>query len=155
MTGGQGPDQRNARKWDDAEVESLHRLREKLMSDLEALPKPHGRQDEEDALQGELSGLESRRLYAQDELKALDRNVESKNRELQFAQDQLDEARPKLDEQSQGLTTLRAELERHTAAVSRVEDRVFAPAKRQKGRQGDDPGRRWQSLRHHSLPLEP
>ena len=126
MTGGQGPDQRNARKWDEAEVESLSKLKDNLLSSLEALPKPHQKKDEEDALQGELSGLENRRKYAEDELKALDRNVESKRRELQFAQGQLAEAEPKLQEQSQGVDNRKAELERHRTVVSTAEDQVFA-----------------------------
>jgi len=126
MTGGQGPDQRNARKWDDAEVESLYKLKDNFISSLEGLPSAHQRKDEEDAVQGELSGLENRRKFAEDELKALDRNIESKRKELQFAKTQLAEAEPKLREQSQGVDNLEAELERHRTVVSTAEDKIFA-----------------------------
>ncbi|TKX27575.1 RecF/RecN/SMC N-terminal domain-containing protein 2 [Elsinoe australis] len=126
MTGGQGPDQRNARKFDDNEVDKLHQLKDKFMADIAALPSAHSRQDEEDELQGELSGLESRRTFAEDELKHLNRNLESKKREVQNARNQLEETEPKLAEQSQGLETMRTRLTTATSAVSTVEDRVFA-----------------------------
>ncbi|KAF4554085.1 RecF/RecN/SMC N terminal domain-containing protein 1 [Elsinoe fawcettii] len=126
MTGGQGPDQKNARKWDDSEVDNFHKLKDKYMSDLAALPSTHNRQDEEDELQGELSGLESKRAFVDDELKHLNRNLDSKRRELQNARNQLNEIQPKLTEQSQGLDGLRARLNTAASAVSGVEDRVFA-----------------------------
>lgn len=126
MTGGQGPDQKNARKWEDNEVDNLRRLQEKFVADIAALPKGHQRQSEEEALQGELTGLESRRSYAQDELKALDHNIDSKNRELQNARGQLKEVTPKYNEQSQGLVTLRAQLQTFTRTVAQAEDQIFA-----------------------------
>ncbi|CAD0090340.1 unnamed protein product [Aureobasidium mustum] len=127
MTGGHGSnDQRNARKWEDSEVENLRRLKDKLLADLSALPKGHRRQAEEEALQGELAGLESRRAFADEELKALESNIESKRRELNFARRQLEETRPKYEEQAQGVTTLRSQLESYSSSVATVEDEVFA-----------------------------
>lgn len=127
MTGGFGAnDQRNARKWEDTEVENLRRLKDKFLADIAALPKGHRRQAEEETLQGDLAGLESRRTYAEDELKVLDANIDSKRRELNFARGQLAEARPKYDEQSQGLVTLRNQLQTFSTAVANVEDQVFA-----------------------------
>ncbi|PNS13823.1 hypothetical protein CAC42_1314 [Sphaceloma murrayae] len=126
MTGGQGPDQKNARKFEDNEVDKLHQLKDKYMADLAAIPSAHNRQDEEDELQGDLSGLESKRTFAEDELKHINRNLDSKKRELQNAKAQLKETRPKLDAQSQGLATLRARLGTASSTVSSVEDRVFA-----------------------------
>lgn len=64
--------------------------------------------------------------YAQDELAALDRNIESKNRELDFARGQLEDIQPKYDEQASGLETLRQTLEENTSSVAEVEDSVFA-----------------------------
>lgn len=127
MTGGQGPnDARSARRWDDAELRNSEALKDRLEAELRALPINHQRQAEEETLQGELSGLEARRSYAEDELQTLDRNIASKRRELEFAQGQLAEATPKYNEQSQGLANLRAELETFTASISEAEDAVFA-----------------------------
>ncbi|GAM86041.1 hypothetical protein ANO11243_040510 [Dothideomycetidae sp. 11243] len=126
MTGGQGPDQRNARRYDDAELDRLHELREKYMADLRALPSAYSRKDEEDELQGELSGLESRRSFAADELGHLKRNLESKQKELQYLRGQLREMEPRASQQAHGLETLKARLDRARETVSQVEARVFA-----------------------------
>ena len=127
MTGGHGfNDQRNARKWEDTEVENLRRLKDKFLADIAALPKGHRRQAEEETLQGELAGLESRRAYAEEELGALDANIESKSRELSHASNQISETRPKYEEQLQGLSTLRGQLQQFSSAVAGIEDQVFA-----------------------------
>ncbi|KAJ5668438.1 Structural maintenance of chromosomes protein 1 [Penicillium maclennaniae] len=94
MTGGRGPQQNNSKRWEDSEVENLHKLKEKLMSDLANLPKAHRRGSEEETLQGELVGLEQRLNYARDELKALERNIESKGSELDFVKRQVQDLRP-------------------------------------------------------------
>lgn len=127
MTGGHGPnDQRNARKWEDTEVENLRRLKDRFLAEISALPKGHRRQEAEEALKAELAGLESRRAYADDEVRALDSNIESKGRELNFARSQLDETEPKYEEQSEGLSTLRSQLEQYSDSVAGVEDEVFS-----------------------------
>ncbi|KAK3078469.1 hypothetical protein LTS18_007433, partial [Coniosporium uncinatum] len=127
MTGGRGPqDDKNKRRWEDNEVENLRRLKEKLLADLAALPKGHRRGMEEETLQGELTGLEQRLNYAQEEVKALERNIASKKAEHDNAQAQLDEAQPKFEEQSQRLEDLKQTLQGHQDTISEVEDEVFA-----------------------------
>ncbi|KAK5016555.1 Structural maintenance of chromosomes protein 1, partial [Cryomyces antarcticus] len=126
MTGGRGPNDRNARRWEDTNVEGLLRMKDKYLREIAALRKGHRRGTEEETLQGELTGLEQRLAYAQDELKALDRNLESKQKELDFAQSQLSEATPRYREHSQGLDNLRARLQGFKDAVAAVEDQVFA-----------------------------
>ncbi|TKA32416.1 hypothetical protein B0A50_01522 [Salinomyces thailandicus] len=124
MTGGAEPNEKK-RRFEEAEVENLRSLAEKFRADIEALPKGHKRQAEEEQLQSELSGLEAKLRYAQDEVKALDRNIQSKNKELQYIRDQINEAQPKFQEQSRGLETLRESLEEYTETIAEVEDGVF------------------------------
>ncbi|KAK1069007.1 Structural maintenance of chromosomes protein 1B [Friedmanniomyces endolithicus] len=125
MTGGQEPNDKK-RRFEDAEVETLRTLAEKFKADIEALPKGHKRQSEEEQLQSELTGLDAKLKYAQDELKALERNIESKDKELDHERRQLAQAQPKYDEQAQGLESLRAALAEHTASIGEVEDEIFA-----------------------------
>jgi len=125
MTGGQEPNDKK-RRFEDAEVENLRTLAEKFKADIEALPKGHKRQSEEEQLQSELTGLDAKLKYAQDELKVLERNIESKRKELDHERRQLAQAQPKYDEQAQGLESLRAALAEHTASIGEVEDEVFA-----------------------------
>lgn len=124
MTGGRGP-QQNSKRWEDSEVENLHKLKEKLVSDLGNLPKSHRRGSEEETLQGELVGLEQRLNYTQDELKALERNIESKRSELDFVKRQMEDLRPKYTERKENLDELDETIETSQASVSTVEDEVY------------------------------
>ncbi|KAK4574371.1 Structural maintenance of chromosomes protein 1B [Recurvomyces mirabilis] len=124
MTGGQEPSDKK-RRFEEAEVDNLRTLVDKFRGDIEALPKPQKRQAEQEQLQSDLSGLELKLKYDQDELKTLERNIESKTRELDHEHAQLAEAQPKFDEQSRGLETLKAQLEEYTSSIAEVEDEVF------------------------------
>ncbi|KAJ5594096.1 Structural maintenance of chromosomes protein 1 [Penicillium hispanicum] len=124
MTGGRGP-QQNSKRWEDSEVENLHKLKDKLMGDLANLPKSHRRGSEEETLQGELVGLEQRLNYARDELKALERNIESKLSELDFARRQVEDLRPTYTERKERLDELDEKIETTQATVSTVEDEIY------------------------------
>ncbi|KAJ5714870.1 Structural maintenance of chromosomes protein 1 [Penicillium malachiteum] len=124
MTGGRGP-QQNSKRWEDSEVENLHKLKEKLVSDLKTLPKSHRRGGEEETLQGELVGLEQRLAYAKEELKALDRNIKSKRSEIDFVKRQLEDLRPKYTERKENLDELDETIETSQSSVSEVEDEIY------------------------------
>lgn len=123
MTGGQGPKQ-DSRRWEDAEVENLRKLKDKLVSELSALPEPR-RDGSEEILQGELSALEQSLKYLDDEIKAHERNEASKQKELKHAEQELAGAEPKFDEKSRDLQSLKSILQEYRDAVSEVEDEVF------------------------------
>lgn len=127
MTGGRGPNEK-PRRWDDAEVENLRRLAEKYRSEIAALDSSkslrHGREEEE-KLQGELAALEQRLVYVREEVKALTRNIESKQKEHIHKKGVLNEAKPKYQQQSQGLENLKNNIKRFQDAVATVEDEVF------------------------------
>ena len=133
MTGGRGPQDRNAKRWEDSEVENLKRVRDGLMAELSALPRGHRRGMEEEQLQGELAGLEQRLKYLTEEATSLGRNIDSKSAELRNARTVLGDAEPKLRNQESGLATLRANFERHRTSVATVEDTVFADFCRRTG----------------------
>ncbi|KAL8721094.1 MAG: hypothetical protein Q9225_002166 [Loekoesia sp. 1 TL-2023] len=124
MTGGQGGKQ-DTRRWEDAEVENLRKLKDKLIADLSSLPEPRRGTTEEETLQGELTGLEQKLVYARDELKAYERNQISKQKELSYAQEQLEGARPKYREKLGELENSKRHLEELQAAVSEIQDEVF------------------------------
>jgi structural maintenance of chromosome 1 len=124
ISGGESPGDRK-RRWEDAEVENLRTLVQKLKADLDALPNDHKRQIEEEALQSELSGLQQKLQYAQDELAALDTNIASKSRELDHFKNELARDQPKYDQQARGLENLREQLEEYAASIAEVEDEIF------------------------------
>lgn len=124
MTGGRGP-QQNSKRWEESEVENLHKLKDKLMGDLSSLPKGHRRGTEEETLQGDLVGLEQRLAYALEESKALERNLESKNNELGFVKRQLEDLRPKFAERKETLEELEQSVTETQESVSGVEDDIY------------------------------
>ncbi|KAJ5396610.1 Structural maintenance of chromosomes protein 1 [Penicillium cosmopolitanum] len=125
MTGGRGPQQNASKRWEDSEVENLHKLKDKLLGDLNSLPKSHRRGSEEETLQGELVGLEQRLNYARDELKALERNIKSKHSELDFVKQQMEDLRPKYTERKENLDELDETIENSQESVSNVEDEIY------------------------------
>ncbi|KAI9800194.1 MAG: hypothetical protein M1825_004178 [Sarcosagium campestre] len=125
MTGGRGPGQHNSRRWEDTEVENLRKLKDKLMGELAALPKGNRRGFAEETLQGELAGLEQRLDYAREELKGLERNLQSKKSETSFAKKQVKEVQPKYESKRRELENVRQGLARYQQAVAAVEDEVF------------------------------
>ena len=125
MTGGRGREQ-NARRWEDTEVENLRKLAAKLRSELVALPEGRRNATEEETLQGELTGLEQKLIYAREETRAHDRNLTSKQTELSHVQRQLTEVKPKFEEKLQELENLKSTLRSFRNAVEEVEDEVFA-----------------------------
>lgn len=124
MTGGASTFDKK-RRFEDAEVDALRSHVDKFRADIDALPKGHKRQAEEEQLRSELVGLENKQNYLKEELKALDRNIESKRRELQHLKNQIKEVKPKYEKQNRGVESLRRSLEEHQASAAEVEDEVF------------------------------
>lgn len=125
MTGGRGPNDNSTRKFQDADVESLRKLKDNLMNDLQALPRGHKAVTDEEALRGELDGFQQRLAFAQEEGKALNKNIESKKKELAFVQKQANEARPKYQQQLQTLESIKEQVQEYKAQLHQVEDEVF------------------------------
>lgn len=127
MTGGQGPNDNKQRKvWDESEVDNLRRLKDKLLGDIQSLPRAQESALQEESLQSELSGLQQKVAFAQDEIKALEKNVESKERETEHVQEQLDEYKPKYEDHADSFEKLQGRISEEQKEVDGVEDGVFA-----------------------------
>jgi len=125
MTGGRGPNDRNGRKWDDVEIENLRRMKDKLKADIEALPSDRDTAATEETLQGEMTALEQRINYCQEEIQALDRNLDGKRRERDAVQRQLNDVRPKYQNQARNLATLQTAMDTRRDEIAQAEDEVF------------------------------
>jgi structural maintenance of chromosome 1 len=124
MTGGRGRES-NARRWDEAEIGKFDKLKQKLIDDLEALPQERSRIAEEQALQTDLAGLESRLQFAKEELDALNKNLKSKKKEIDHVKGQLREEKPKMNAEESKLEKIDEDISDYTDAVVKVEDEVF------------------------------
>ena len=125
MTGGQGSKQ-ESRRWEDTNVENLRKVKDKLHADLSALQISRQGRSEEETLQDELVGAEQRLFYAQDEMKALQRGEESKEKELSHLQAELRQVLPKYKEKQKELDRLKDSLEEQKQEVNEIEDGIFA-----------------------------
>lgn len=125
MTGGQGG-KNDARRWEDAEVENLRKLKDKLIADIESLPESRRGATEEEALRGELTGLEQRLAYALEENKKIDRIEASKQKEFSHLQQELANTKPKYKGKLRELENLEGNLKEFRDAVGEIEDEVFA-----------------------------
>ena len=125
MTGGQGSKQ-DSRRWDDSNVENLRKVKDKLLADLRAMPVSRQGKSEEETLQDELIDVEQKLSYAQDEIKALQRNEESKEKELSHIQAELKQILPKFKEKLNELDHLKSSLEEQKQEANEIEDGIFA-----------------------------
>lgn len=124
MTGGQGGKQ-DTRRWEDTEVENLHKLREKLQAEILSLPDSRRGAAEEEALQGELVSLEQKILYLQEESKGLERNQTSKQTALNHAKSELKTVKPKYDQKLREFQAVGQSQKRHQDAIKETQDEIF------------------------------
>ncbi|KIV90895.1 hypothetical protein PV10_05499 [Exophiala mesophila] len=125
MTGGRGREQ-NARRWDDAEVDKLNKLKDKLMEEWQALPPERSRVAEEQSLQNDLSGLEARLRYSKEELDALQRNMQSKKHEVDHTSSQLRDEKPKMKSELSKLEKIDQDIADYQESINKVENDIFA-----------------------------
>ena len=132
MTGGRGRDS-NTRRWDDAEISKFDKLKDKLLTDIEALPQERSRIAEEQTLQSDLSGLESRLRFAKEELDGLNKNLQSKKKEIDHVKAQLKEDKPKMKAEQNKLEKIDEDVSDYSDSVVQVEDEIFGDFCQQHG----------------------
>lgn len=126
MTGGRVHEGRNnKRKFEEVDVTNLGKVRDKLMAEIAALPRV-SKSGAEEALASEVSGLEQRLIYANNELKAFEQNLESKKKELDFSERQLEGIQPDYEEKLSEYEGLHATVKEFQDAVSEVQDEIFS-----------------------------
>ncbi|RMZ92601.1 hypothetical protein DV736_g192, partial [Chaetothyriales sp. CBS 134916] len=132
MTGGRGRED-NKRRWDDADVDKLNKLRENLQADLAALPQERSSIAEEQNLSHELRALESRLREVREELSALDKNLNSKKKEVDHVKQELKQNRSKLKAEEHKVQSIDQDISHYSDAVRNVENQVFSAFCQQHG----------------------
>jgi structural maintenance of chromosome 1 len=126
MTGGKTPESKgNKRKFEEHDVQNLRKMEENIRGELEKLPRDR-RGAAEETLQNDLAGLEHRLRLARSELEAFEKNLHSKQKEIDNQRRGLEEYEPKLEDKEGHLERTRATVAKFEAAISEVEDRIFA-----------------------------
>ncbi|CAO2657490.1 Nn.00g036160.m01.CDS01 [Neocucurbitaria sp. VM-36] len=128
QTGGEleRDDDLTEQSWDERSyqtlVDQVHRY-EKELSNLPKLDRTHTKEQD---LQVELLDLQDQILRAQEEAKALGRNIESVKKELSHHKSELRGVRPNYEKQAQRLQNREDELKTYQNTVDQVNDQVFA-----------------------------
>ena len=127
MTGGRGPEPKGSkRKFEDVDVQNLHRIASKLKDEIDRLPKADRRGMQEETLQIDLAGLERRLAGVKDEVLAFNKNHASKKKEVESHKKQLRDLQPKYNGQASKLENTSQTVQQFRDAIARVEDLVFA-----------------------------
>ncbi|KPI41684.1 Structural maintenance of chromosomes protein 1 [Cyphellophora attinorum] len=124
MTGGRGRES-NTRKWDDAELDKLNMLKDKLMNDMSALPQERSHQVEEQTLTSDLTGLEGRLAAAEEEESAFERNIEGKAAEAKAIKEKVKNKKPQMRDLEGKLEQIDDDIQNYEASVIQVENEVF------------------------------
>ena len=124
MTGGKT--NKTKRRFEVHDMQNLEKVVVKLKDEVAKLPRAdHGLQEEED-MRNMLDGLQQQLKFANSELAAFEKNLESKNKQLRHEQGELAEVEPKLVEEQSKLENSRQAVRKFQAAIARVEDQMFA-----------------------------
>lgn len=126
MTGGRGPDSKGKRRFEEHDVQNLQKMADKFQDEINKLPRPDRRGVAEEMLQNELTGLDQRLKFANNELTAFTQNIASKKKELEHVKRQVKEWQPKFKEEENKFQKTRTAVEKFKAAIAEVEDKIFA-----------------------------
>lgn len=127
MTGGRGADGKSGkRRFEEQDVQNLNKMKDRLMAELDSLPKGSRRGAAEETLQSDLTGLEQQLAYAKSEVIAFEQNLASKKKHLDHEKRQLKEMKPKYNEKLKEFEAVKANVKEFQDAVAEVEDEIFA-----------------------------
>jgi structural maintenance of chromosome 1 len=128
QTGGEleRDDDANEQQWDERSYQTLLDQVQRFQKELADLPKLDRKQQQETELEVELNDLQDQIRRAQEESKALSRNIESTKKEQTHHKSELRGVRPNYDQQAQRLENREEELQGYQDSVDQVTDEVFS-----------------------------
>ncbi|KAJ4358889.1 Structural maintenance of chromosomes protein 1 [Ascochyta clinopodiicola] len=128
QTGGEldRDDDGGEQSWDEKSYQTLRDRVDSIQKELANLPKLEGSRQQEQTIEAELLDLTDQVRRAQDETKALSRNIDSLKKELTHHKSELRGVRPNFDQQTQRLRNREDELKGFQDSVNQVTDSVFA-----------------------------
>ncbi|KAJ1648792.1 Structural maintenance of chromosomes protein 1 [Dispira simplex] len=127
ITGG-APDSNVARsqqRWEDKELENLTKAKEHLVAQLNDLAREKRKLHSDEQLQSQITGLQTRQRFAQEEERTVTRKRENIERELEHVDRSLREFTQRHHAIEQQLHNLDEQLQTIQDSIAQVEDRVF------------------------------
>ncbi|KAI8846217.1 hypothetical protein BC829DRAFT_270466 [Chytridium lagenaria] len=127
MTGGSSSaSSRDARRWEDKEIEVMRRAMETLREELVEIGKARRKLASDEQLQSAISVLENRLNVFEDDLNTTRRKIDTVDKETAHLQGELEKSEPDVQKLSESFDEQEAELKEIEARVFKVEDAAFA-----------------------------
>ncbi|KAK9491705.1 RecF/RecN/SMC protein [Lipomyces doorenjongii] len=125
MTGGRSNTTQN-RKWEDQAVKGLQKLKENLLTELAELAKNKHILGVEDALSGDIDGLEQRLGFEREQLAVIKRTLQGRQSELEFVDEHLHDLVPKLNEAEINFERTHLQASELETNVRNIENELFS-----------------------------
>ncbi|XP_048136276.1 structural maintenance of chromosomes protein 1 [Rhodamnia argentea] len=126
MTGGtSGGMEARSKKWDDAEIEGLKKLKEQYESELEELGSLREMRLKESELSGKISGLEKKMQYADIEKQSIKDKLANLKQEKQNIRREIDCISPELKKLKDSIDKRSAEIRKLEKRINEIVDRIY------------------------------
>ncbi|RDX49778.1 cohesin complex subunit psm1 [Lentinus brumalis] len=125
ITGGKSSST-GGKKWEEKDVQGLHRMRDNLMAQLLELNKSKPRGKESEVLIAEISRLESSLSVARDDLNACKAKLEGIKSELKHTDKEIKQLQPELRKAQSAYNKVKEKVDALTAVINAAEDDIFA-----------------------------
>lgn len=126
MTGGtSGGMEARSKKWDDAEIEGLKKLKEQYESELEELGSLREMHLKESELSGKISGLEKKMQYADIEKQSIKDKLANLKQEKQNIRREIDCISPELKKLKDSIDKRSAEIRKLEKRINEIVDRIY------------------------------
>ncbi|KAJ3109189.1 Structural maintenance of chromosomes protein 1 [Phlyctochytrium planicorne] len=127
MTGGSsGSSVRDARRWEDKEIEVMRVARDALVEEIKEISKDRRKLANDDHLRTEIGVIENRLSVCEEDLNNTIRKIESIEKEAEHVQGELENSLPEVNALGAKTQKLDGEMKELEAEIFGVEDVVFA-----------------------------
>ncbi|KAI9320899.1 hypothetical protein BX666DRAFT_2017874 [Dichotomocladium elegans] len=125
ITGGQTNSQAQMR-WQESDIESLTRTRDKLLAELSDLNKRKRMGSAEEAAKSDCAALEGQLIVLREEINTMEQKLQDVRNELRFVEEQLMNSETPYVQTKEKLDSLTQTIQGVTASIAQVENKVFA-----------------------------
>ncbi|XP_031403402.1 structural maintenance of chromosomes protein 1 [Punica granatum] len=126
MTGGtSGGMEARSKKWDDAEIEGLQKLKEQYESELEELGSIREMQLKESEVSGKISALEKKIQYAEIEKQSLKDKLENLKQERQNLRTEINRMNPELLKLKDSINKRNSDITKLEKRINEIVDRIY------------------------------
>ncbi|KAI9209027.1 RecF/RecN/SMC [Polychytrium aggregatum] len=126
ITGGQSGVTKDARRWEERELDNLRKVKDSLANQLAEVQQSRRKAGYDEQMKHAIFMLENKLKFTTSDLEATERKLEAVQKEIKFCADQMRELRSESAETDAGLESINEQIESAEAAIAKVEATIFA-----------------------------